>query len=66
MTLQTFFTVGAITGSVIGTSVIAPQSMLRGGQSMPSQAQKAVKIFMVPKFVTVQGGVYFLHLYFCH
>src|ERR1700720_4015541 len=56
MTWQTFLTVSAITGSVIGTSVVAPQSILRGGQSMPSQAQKALKIFMVPKFT---GTAYF-------
>jgi ABC-type sugar transport system substrate-binding protein len=28
----------------------------RGGQSMPSQAQKALKIFVVPKFT---GAAYF-------
>src|SRR5882762_4411049 len=56
MTLQTLSTVGAITGSVIGASVVAPQSIRRGGRSMPSQAQKALKIFMVPKFT---GTAYF-------
>src|SRR5437667_12613940 len=33
-----------------------PARHLRGGQSMPSQAQKALKIFMVPKFT---GAAYF-------
>ena len=56
MTLQRFLTISAITGSAIGTSIVAPQSMLRGEQNMPSQAQKTVKIVMVPKFT---GTAYF-------
>src|SRR5213594_3395496 len=56
MTLQRFLMINAITGSVIGTSMVAPQSMLRGEQNMPSQAQKTFKIVMVPKFT---GTAYF-------
>jgi rhamnose transport system substrate-binding protein len=56
MTLQRFLMINAITGSVIGTSMVAPQSMLRGEQNMPSQAQKPFKIVMVPKFT---GTAYF-------
>ena len=56
MTLQRFLTVSAITGSVIGAPVVAPQSMPKGERSMPSHAQKALKIFMVPKFT---GTAYF-------
>src|SRR5258708_40331013 len=55
MTMQTWLSVSAI-GLVIGTSIFAPQSMLRGGQNMHSQEQKTLKIFMVPKFT---GAAYF-------
>jgi ABC-type sugar transport system substrate-binding protein len=56
MTFHRFMMINAITGSVIGTSVVAPQSMLRGERNMPSQAQTTVKIVMVPKFT---GTAYF-------
>src|SRR2546422_7085506 len=56
MTLQTWLVISAITSLGVATSIFAPHSMLRGGQSMPSQAQKAVKIFMIPKFT---GAAYF-------
>src|SRR3989440_7950030 len=55
MTMQTWLSISAI-GLVIGTSIFAPQSMLRGGQNMHSQEQKTLKIFMVPKFT---GAAYF-------
>src|SRR5258708_39302010 len=55
MTMQTWLSVSAI-GLVIGTSIFAPQSMLRGGQNMHSQEQKTLKIFMDPKFT---GAAYF-------
>jgi hypothetical protein len=54
--LARFVTVTAMTGSVIGASMVAPQSMLRGEKNMPSQAQKAFTIVMVPKFT---GTAYF-------
>jgi len=53
--MQTWLSISAI-GLVIGTSIFAPQSMLRGGQNMHSQEQKTLKIFMVPKFT---GAAYF-------
>src|SRR5467141_985467 len=55
MTMQTWLSISAI-GLVIGTSIFAPESMLRGGQNMHSQEQKTLKIFMVPKFT---GAAYF-------
>src|SRR5437016_2617570 len=51
MTMQTWLSISAI-GLLIGASIFAPQSMLRGGQNMHSQDQKTLKIFMVPKFTS--------------
>src|SRR6266478_4999451 len=55
MTMQTWLSISAI-GLVVGTSIFAPPSMLRGGQNMHCQEQKTLKIFMVPKFT---GAAYF-------